>query len=182
VPAKGIDDARDVALVLALMAIGLMPFGITALKQRYCFARGDGWLNFWLVALMTGINLAACGVAAWVSPPEYVVATVAAGATVANIVSAAAFLVVARRQLDGIDFARVTRLWVRLGIASAVAGLGGWAAASLVAVPASGYLLSVIALVVGGLVMVSVYYLAARVLRVREVDEMLAPILRRIPI
>ncbi len=181
IPAKGVDDARDVALVLAIMAIGLVPFGVTALKQRYCFARGDGWLNFWLVALMVGISLAGCAVAVWVSPPQYLVATVAGGATLANFASAGAFLFVARSQLGGLDFGRVSRLWIRVAVASAIAGLGGWGAASLVADPASSYVLNVAALAAGGLVMLVLYYVASKALRIREVDDLVAPILRRLP-
>ena len=180
-PSRGIDEPGSVALVLALMAIGLLPFGITALKQRYCFARGDGWMNFWLVALMTAINLAGCAVAVWVSPPEYVVATVAAGATIANIVSAAAFLLVARRQLGGLGLAGVTRLWARLVLASTVAGLAAWGAASLVADPASEWLLQGVSLAVGGLVLGLVFLGATKLLRIREVDDVLAPVLRRLP-
>jgi putative peptidoglycan lipid II flippase len=181
-PEKGIDEPGDIALVLALMAVGLLPFGITALKQRYCFARGDGWMNFWLVALMTAINLAACAVAVWWSPVEYVVATVAAGATIANIIAAGAFLLVARRQLDGLDLGRVSRLWVRVAVAAAVAGLGGWAVASLVADPGSPYVRQALSLAAGGAVMGVLYLAAAKLLRIREVDDMLAPVLRRLPI
>ncbi|WP_404385135.1 murein biosynthesis integral membrane protein MurJ [Knoellia locipacati] len=181
-PEQGIDEPGDIALVLALMAIGLLPFGITALKQRYCFARGDGWMNFWLVALMTAVNLTACAVAVWWSPVEYVVATVAAGATIANIISAGAFLLVARRQLGGLDFGRVSRLWARVALASAVAGLGGWAVASLVADPGSAYVRQALSLAAGGAAMGVLYLAAAKLLRIREVDDMLAPVLRRLPL
>lgn len=181
-PARGIDDPGNIALVLAIMAVGLLPFGITALKQRYCFARGDGWLNFWLVALMTAISLAGCAVALWVVPAKYVVATVAAGATIANIVSAAAFLVVARKQLGGLDFGRVSRLWTRLTVASVVAGLAGWGVASLVADPGSAWLRQALALVAGGAVLGVAFLAGAKLMRIREVDEMLAPVLRRLPL
>ncbi|WP_156971283.1 murein biosynthesis integral membrane protein MurJ [Knoellia sinensis] len=179
---RGIDEPGSIALVLAIMAVGLMPFGITALKQRYCFARGDGWMNFWLVALMTVINLIGAAVAYWVAPREYVVATVAAGASIANIVSAAAFLIVARGQLGGLGMGEVSRLWIRLALASAVAGLAGWGASTLVFDPASPWLWHLLALVAGGAVMGVVFLGLTKLLRIREVDDMLAPILRRLPI
>ncbi|CAN7308747.1 murein biosynthesis integral membrane protein MurJ [Knoellia sp. LjRoot47] len=181
-PARGIDEPGSIALVLAIMAVGLMPFGITALKQRYCFARGDGWMNFWLVALMTAVNLVGAGVAYWMASPEYVVATVAAGASIANIVSAAAFLVVARRQLDGLGMGAVTRLWLRLALASTLAGIAGWAVSTLVYDPASSLAAHAVALAVGGLVLGVVFLLLSKLLRIREVDDMLAPIVRRLPI
>jgi putative peptidoglycan lipid II flippase len=180
-PSEGIDEPGSVALVLALMALGLVPFGITALKQRYCFARGDGWMNFWLVALMTSINLTACAVAVWVAPAEYAVATVAAGATIAQSVAAGTFLLVARRQLGGLALSRVTRLWARLALASALAGLVAWGAASLVADPASPWLTQAVSLAVGGLALTAVFYGAAKLMRIRELDEVLAPVLRRLP-
>ncbi|KGN36572.1 murein biosynthesis integral membrane protein MurJ [Knoellia subterranea] len=181
-PSRGIDEPGNIAFVLALMAIGLMPFGITALKQRYCFARGDGWMNFWLVAVMTVINLAACAVAAWMTPTKYIVAVIAAGASIANIVSAAAFLVVARRQLNGLGMGEVVRLWVRLAVASGVAGLAAWAASTLVFDPSSSLGRHALALLVGGAVLGLVFLVLAKVLRIREVDDVLAPILRRLPI
>lgn len=181
-PSRGIDEPGSVALILAIMAIGLLPFGITALKQRYCFARGDGWMNFWLVALMTSINLAAAAVAAWLAPPQYVVATVAVGSTLASIISAGAFLIVARRQLGGLSLAGVARLWVRLALASAVAGLLAWVAASLVAHPASPWVTQGVSLAVGGLVLAVVFFVMARLMRIREADAILDPILRRLPL
>lgn len=181
-PGKGIDEPGSIALVLAIMSLGLLPFGITALKQRYCFARGDGWLNFWLVALMTGINLVGCAVAYWLTPAEYVVATVAAFATVANIVSAGAFLVVARSQLHGLGMAGVAQLWVRLTVASGVAGLAAWGVSTLVFDPASPWLPHATALVLGGIAFALVFLVLSKLLRIREVDDMLAPVLRRLPI
>ncbi|MFC7491120.1 MULTISPECIES: murein biosynthesis integral membrane protein MurJ [unclassified Knoellia] len=181
-PGSGIDEPGSIALVLAIMAVGLLPFGVTALKQRYCFARGDGWMNFWLVALMTVINLIGCGIAYWYSPTEYVVATVAAGATIANIVSAAAFLVVARGQLRGLGMGAVSRLWVRLSVASGVAGVAAWGSSTLVFDPSSSWARHALALVVGGAVLSVVFLVLAKIMKIREVDEVLAPIRRRLPI
>lgn len=181
-PAKGVDEPGSIALVLAIMALGLMPFGITALKQRYCFARGDGWLNFWLVALMTAINLIGCAVAYWATPAKYVVAMVAAWATLANIVSAAAFLLVARRELGGISMGEVSRLWIRLTLASGLAGLAAWGASNLVFDPSSGWLRHVLALLLGGAVFGLLFLGFSKLMRIREVDDTLAPVLRRLPL
>ena len=180
-PSRGIDDAGNIALVLAIMAVGLVPFGITALKQRYCFARGDGWMNFWLVALMTTISLVGAGIALWVVPPEYTVATLIAVSTVANFVAAAAFLFVARRQLGGLGLGSVFRLWIRLALVSTVAGLAAWAVASLIADPSSAWLIQALALAAGGAVLGLLFLAGAKLLRIREVDATLAPVLRRLP-
>lgn len=173
-PALGIDEPSDVALVLALMAIGTLPFGITALKQRYCFARSDGRLNFWLVLVMTVGNLITAVVAMLWTPAEYVVAVVALGGTLSNILAAGLFIVIARRQLHGLDLHRVIRLWVRLTLAAGIAGLSGWAVAGLIAAPASPWRVQATALAVGGLVLSGVFWAAARAMHIREVDAVIA--------
>ena len=180
VPALGVDEPGNVALVLALMSIGILPFGITALKQRYCFARGDGWLNFWQVGVMTLGNLITAVVAMVATPPEYVVAVVAAGGTISNIVGAGLFLLVARRQLDGLALRGVWFLWLRLTVASGVAGLAAWAAASYIAAPTSRWLLQAIALIVGGVLFVLAFVVASRLLRIGEVTEVLTRLTSRI--
>jgi len=180
VPALGVDEPGNVALVLALMSIGILPFGITALKQRYCFARGDGWLNFWQVGVMTLGNLITAVVAMVATPPEYVVAVVAAGGTISNIVGAGLFLLVARRQLDGLALRGVWFLWLRLTVASGVAGLAAWAVASYIAAPTSRWLLQAIALIVGGVLFVLAFVVASRLLRIGEVTEVLTRLTSRI--
>lgn len=182
VPSRGIDEPGDIAIILAIMALGTLAFGITAVKQRYCFARGDGPLNFWTVVLMIAVNVVACFLALWVTPAEYVIAVVAGGATMGNIVSAAVFLWIARRQLGGLNLSTVTRLWARLSAAAALAGLVGWGVATMVADPASDWIRQALALASGGLALGAMFYLGARLLKIREVDEMLAPILRRLPL
>lgn len=176
----GVDEPGDVALVLALMAVGVLPFGITALKQRYCFARGDGWLNFWLVGVMTLGNLVTAVVAMVATPPEFVVAVVAAGGTLSNIVAAGLFLLVARRQLDGLGLRGVWWLWARLTVASAVAGLVAWGAAAYIAAPSSRWLLQLIALGAGTVLFAIVFLVLAWATRVTEVTQAMRQVAGRL--
>lgn len=177
---SGPGAAGDVALVLALMAVGTLPYGITALKQRYCFARGDGWLNFWLVAIMTAGNLIAAVVAMVATPPAYVVAVVAIGETLSNILASGLFLVMARRQLPGLALGQVWRLWVRLSVASAVAGVVSWGAAGFIAQPTSPWISQVLALGVGVLLFAGTFLLTARAMRIGEVAEMVDRVTSRL--
>lgn len=179
-PEQGIDEPGSIAVVLALMAIGTMPFGITALKQRYCFARGDGWLNFWLVAVLMSVNFTACGIAYWATPPRHVVAVIAGGTSVANIVAATAFLIVARRQVGNLGLARITRLWVRLTIASAIAGVLGWLVATLVTDPSGTWLEQATALGAGGMTFVVAFLVAAKSFRITEIDTVVTMTLSRV--
>lgn len=179
-PALGLDEPGDVATVLALMAIGILPFGITALKQRYCFARGDGWLNFWQVGVMTLGNLITAVVAMVATPPAYVVAVVAAGGTISNIVAAGLFLVIARRQLEGLALRGVWLLWLRLTAAATVAGLVAWGTASYIAAPTSRWLWQALALGVGTVAFGLVFLAASWALRISEVTAVLTRLTSRL--
>lgn len=182
-PARGIDEAGDVALILALMAIGILPLGITALKQRYCFARGDGWFNLWTVIVMAAGNLLTAYIAAFHTPPQYVVAVVGLGASVSAILAAAAFLIVARQQLQGLGGGSVLSLWTRLTVASGLGGLLGWWVAGRIAGPDSPWFDQALALAVGGVLLTVVFVVLSRVLRIEEVssiqDRVLGKVLRR---
>ncbi len=174
-------DSRVVGQALTLMALGTLPFGITTLQQRYCFAREDGWLNLWMQLIVTGGQVAV-GTVAFFAPASGAVLWAALGQTIGNTVAAVAFLVVTRVQLGPYGLDRVNRLWVRLLVASTVAAvLAGFAAWGLNHL-GLGRLVQLGVLAVGGVIFVAVFWVVAQLLRIEELDEFLAPILRRIPV
>jgi hypothetical protein len=84
-----------------------------------------------------------------------------------------------RRQLGWLACG-VWFLWLRLTVASGVAGLAAWAAASYIAAPTSRWLLQAIALIVGGVLFVLAFVVASRLLRIGEVTEVLTRLTSRI--
>ena len=172
-------EVRDASEILAVMAIGTMAFGVTTLQQRYCFAREDGRTNLWLQILLTVVQVG-FAVGALYVPGRWAVVTIASGQTVANIVAGTVFVLVARRQLDGIGLASVVRLYVRLALASVVAaaaaaGLVWWAGRF-----GDAWLTHVAVLAAAGVLFGAVFLVGARVLHLREVDDLLAPVVRRL--
>ena len=107
----------SLARAVAVMGVGLLPFGIATLQQRYCFAREDGKLNLIMQAVTTGVQLIIL-VTMFVFPPQHALVVVAAAQTIANLVGAVAWLVVASRQLGGIGMGEVNRLWTMLAAVS----------------------------------------------------------------
>jgi putative peptidoglycan lipid II flippase len=105
---------------------------------------------------------------------------VGAGQALSNIVGLAIGLVLVRRRLNGLPLSDVTRTYVRLGVASVVAG----AAAILVQVAVGqvleGRLYSPASLVAGGVAFAGVYLVVARRLHVREIDDLVRPLLDRV--
>lgn len=177
--ALSIREARDVAVVLAAYSVGTLAFGITALKQRYCFAREDGALNFWLVALLTVIQMGFSVLAVYVVPPRFGVATVGLGHSVGSVVSAIVFLLIATRQLGGLGMSSVVRLWLRLTLASVLAGGIGWATVWAMDQISVARLFQPLTLMASGLAFCLVFWVAARVLRITEVDDLFNGLVRR---
>ncbi|MFT3877896.1 MAG: lipid II flippase MurJ [Propioniciclava sp.] len=120
----GLDDAsvQAVAWSFSLMALGLVPFAIVGLQQRYATAREDGgtYLRFQLI--VSGLQLVFAGLVV-VLPPAVAVFTVSLGQSVSNTVAAAGFLWLVQRRLGGLPLRRLAGITLRLGAASALAGL-----------------------------------------------------------
>ncbi len=170
------------AAVLACLALGVLPLGVDVLNQRVFYAFEDVRTAFTAQVVLTVTALAVTGVAALLRP-EWTAATIAIGLVVSNVVAAAYGMVKVRARVGELGLAGIVRSWVRMGLASALAALPAWGLASWIwSSPAgSGRLGALAALAAGGLVMGGLYVALARVMRIREVDDYLGPVLRRLP-
>ena len=164
-------ETADLALILAGMAIGLVPFGIATLKHNYCFAREAGRLNFGLMVLQTAIQVGASLLAATVVPRQYAVLTVALGMTAATTIISIVFIGILKKQLNGFPMADTYRLWTRVIIASAIAGVASWFVSGLIAGAGDPRLLQLVALGVGGVLFLAVFWVVARVMHITEVTD-----------
>lgn len=172
--------AHDAAVALQIMALGTLAFGISTLQQRYSFAREQGRENFCYQVLLSAVQVVFAGVALWLAPPQWAVATIAAGLVVSNTVVSVAFLAITRRQLGGLGFAPVLRLWTRLLIASVLAAGTAWLVVYGMAPYGRGFALAAVTCALAGTAFALVFLAIARILHIREVDDMLAPVLRRL--
>lgn len=173
------DQVGDLARAVAIMGIGLLPFGISTLQQRYCFAREDGRLNLRLQVVLSGVQLlVAAGV--FLVPPESALLVVAAAMTVANFVAATVWVVVASRQMGGLGMGPVVGLWCRLLLASLVAAVPTWLVVKALGGLGARWLVHALETGLGGVVFVVVFLVMAKLVRIREVDDLLAPVLRRV--
>jgi putative peptidoglycan lipid II flippase len=86
------------------------------------------------------------------------------------------------RRLDGLDGGLVVRTAVRAVVAAALpAAAGGLVAHLARGAVGDGPAASLAALVAGGAVLALGYLLVARRMRLTELDEVLGPVLRRLP-
>ncbi|MFV2195518.1 murein biosynthesis integral membrane protein MurJ [Nocardiopsis sp. LOL_012] len=162
-------DAANIGQILAVMALGLVPFTVFQLMLRVFFALGDTRT----VALIAIANLAVHGVLAAVSylllPPEKVVVGVAAGFMVSFLSGLTIAGNVLSRRLGGLDGKHALGTLLRLHAAvvpSVAAGFGvlwlfdahvGPGLLTYIGAPAAGCLLGVL-----------LYLVTAKLLRVPE--------------
>jgi putative peptidoglycan lipid II flippase len=172
-------STRGIATVMMAMMMGLVPFGVFYLLQRVFYAFEDARTPFMMQIVVTVVATAA-NLASLLLPLRWMAVGVGAGQALSNFAGMAVGLILVRRRLSGLHLGDAARTYVRLGIASLIAG----AAALLVQLGlgqvVEGKLYSPVVLVAGGLVFTGVYVVAARRLRVREIDDLVGPVLERV--
>lgn len=173
-------DAGPVVLALRIMSVGILGYGISVLQQRYCFARGEGRDNFFYQLFLTAIQVGFALAALWLVPRPWALPLVSVGLVVGNWAQSLLFMAIARRQLGGLDLGGVVRLWTRLLIASVLGGGTAWLVVYGMRMFGPGRLVGLATCVGAGVAFGLVFLAASRILHLREVDDLLAPVLRRV--
>ncbi|MDA8372586.1 MAG: murein biosynthesis integral membrane protein MurJ [Nocardiopsaceae bacterium] len=174
-------DAASIGIILAVMALGLVPFTVFQLMLRVFYALGDTRTP----ALIGVANVAVHGALAATSfallPPNQVVVGVAAGFMLSFVSGLAIAGTILSRRLGGLDGRQVMGTLLRLhaaAVPSVAAGIGvlwfftdrvGEGLVTNIGAPVAGCLL-------GGLL----FLLFARLLRVRELDAALGLVRARL--
>ncbi|MCL1871496.1 MAG: murein biosynthesis protein MurJ [Promicromonosporaceae bacterium] len=169
------------APVLQALSVGLVALGATVMVKRMYFAFEDGRSIFVIQIFATASMAAAIAVAAATLDARYWTIAAAGAYSLSTWVSVLLRIRGMTEKLQGIDGPRVLRVYVRCAMAAVVAAAAGLGVARLLR--ASEELTWVHALLVtavGATVMLGVYFVLLRALRVREVDDALRPVLRRL--
>lgn len=175
------DQTRVVAGVMMAMLVGIVPFGWVYLIQRVYYAYEDARTPFLLQVLITGVatlvNLAAAFV-----PPDWTGVVVGLGQTLSNLAAAVLGFVLLRRALGSLRLRSTARMYARMALASLVGGGFAWGVVHLLGTEPGDRLVARIwglgvAIGVFGVTVV----LVAHLLGVREMAELLRPVVRRLP-
>lgn len=172
-------ELRALAPVLVVMCIGMLPVGIQTLQIRYCYASEQGKANLIFQIATTGIQLGIAALAVKFADPRHGVMIVTAGQSFAYIVGALAFVLFARHQVRQLSLGGTFRLYVRLLIASGLAGFCAWGSAELVLMISTGWLMHVVALGIGCLVFIAIFTVCAKVMRITEYFDLVTSMLGR---
>ncbi|WP_370524313.1 murein biosynthesis integral membrane protein MurJ, partial [Cellulomonas sp. APG4] len=173
-------EVSALAPVIVALVAGLAGLGIWSLVQRVHYAFEDARTLFWLQLPMSLLVAGGTFAGSLVLAP--VRWTVAAGAAIgaSYVLGAVTGVLAVRRRLGG-GGRRVLTLHLKAGLAALAAAGVGWPLSHLFGdLARTGLLQVVAALVVVGLVMLGVYLGLLRLMRVSELDDLLAPVLARV--
>ena len=174
-------SADAVAPVVLAMILGLPAFGAWSMFQRAYYAYEDARAMVPIQVTMAAVVVLGAWASQMLLRPTLWVAGAGAAMTVSYVVGAGLAQWRLRRRLGGIDGARILQVITRATLAAVVSAVAGLGTLQLLGLWLStGFVASVIQCAVVGTVMALVYAGALRVLRVRELDNLLLPLLRRL--
>jgi putative peptidoglycan lipid II flippase len=176
---------NGIAYVVMAMALGLVPYSAQYLFQRVFYAFEDAKTPFFIQLASSGTwatgNLISL-VVLKDRAPEFIVIGVGFSMAASNLVGAFLSYTILRRRFGDLDGHHVLRAYMEMFVVAGIGGVVAWLLAqSSHAVLGDSWFACVIATVVGGLTLLTIYVAGLRQLGVSEVEDVLGPALRRLP-
>ncbi|MFI0964333.1 murein biosynthesis integral membrane protein MurJ [Streptomyces sp. NPDC021080] len=179
---SGISAAESQGYVLMAFALGLIPFSVQYVVLRGFYAYEDTRTPFYNTVIVAAVNAAASAICYVILPAQWAVVGMAGAYGLAYAVGVGVAWQRLRRRLDGdLDGARVLRTYARLCLASVPgAVVGGAVGFAITQVLGHGAIGSIAALVVGSIALLGVFYVAARKMRIEELNSMVGMVRGRL--
>ncbi|NKX56598.1 murein biosynthesis integral membrane protein MurJ [Arthrobacter mobilis] len=180
-------SAATLGQVLTILAAGMPFMSIYFFLNRVFYAEEDARTPLIMQSILSGGCALLALVLAGVVPATQVVYGLAILFAVFNVFSALLAHFFTRRRLGDYGAGAVVDTYIRLGYAALGAGLAGAGVLWLLGgYDGGGFAMrsiptAMVAIAAVGTVMAGAYLLLLRLLRVRELDDFLAPVLRRLP-
>ncbi|MER5400402.1 murein biosynthesis integral membrane protein MurJ [Streptomyces sp. NPDC002599] len=179
---SGLESAQSQGYVLMAFALGLIPFSVQYVILRGFYAYEDTRTPFYNTVIVAAVNAAASAVCYMVLPAQWAVVGMAGAYGLAYAVGVGVAWQRLRRRLGGdLDGARVLRTYARLCLASVPgAVVGGTVGFAITRVLGYGVFGSIAALVFGSVALLGVFYVAARKMRIEELNSMVGMVRGRL--
>ncbi|MER5767016.1 murein biosynthesis integral membrane protein MurJ [Streptomyces sp. NPDC001985] len=176
------DGARGIGFTLMAFGLGLIPYSVQYVVLRGFYAYEDTRTPFYNTVIVAVVNAVASVVSFMVLPARWAVVGMAAGYGLAYMVGVGVAWRRLKGRLDGdLDGAHIMRTYARLCIASLpAAALGGGAAYAIMQALGSGALGSLAALIGGGIVLLGVFFVAAKRMRIAELNSIVGMVRGRL--
>ncbi|MFJ9666505.1 murein biosynthesis integral membrane protein MurJ [Streptomyces sp. NPDC101219] len=179
---SGTSEATNMGYMLMAFGLGLIPYSVQYVVLRAFYAYEDTRTPFYNTVIVAAVNAAAAVVCFLVLPARWAVVGMAASYGAAYAVGVGVAWRRLRKRLGGdLDGARVLRTYARLCIASVPAALlSGAACYGISQTIGQGVAGSFVAILVGGAVLLGVFFVAARRMRIEELNSLVGMVRGRL--
>ncbi|MEV6541146.1 murein biosynthesis integral membrane protein MurJ [Streptomyces sp. NPDC051665] len=179
---SGTGAATNMGFMLMAFALGLIPYSVQYVVLRAFYAYEDTRTPFYNTVIVAAVNAGASAVCYFVLPARWAVVGMAASYGLAYTTGVGVAWNRLRKRLNGdLDGARVMRTYARLSIASVPAALlSGAACYGIGHTLGQGVVGSFAALLVGGAVLLGIFYVAARRMRIEELNSLVGMVRGRL--
>ncbi|MFJ7157430.1 murein biosynthesis integral membrane protein MurJ [Streptomyces sp. NPDC101118] len=174
--------AQNIGYVLMAFGLGLIPYSVQYVVLRGFYAYEDTRTPFYNTVIVAAVNAAVSGLAFVVLPARWAVVGMAGAYGLAFAVGVGVAWRRLRTRLGGdLDGSHVVRTYARLaGACVPAAALGGGVAFAITRLLGSGALASLAALLTGGVVLLGVFFVAAKRMRIEELNAMVGMVRGRL--
>ncbi|MER6062115.1 murein biosynthesis integral membrane protein MurJ [Streptomyces sp. NPDC001792] len=178
----GTGAATNMGYMLMAFGLGLIPYSVQYVVLRAFYAYEDTRTPFYNTVIVAAVNASASGLCYLLLPARWAVAGMAAAYGLAYAIGVGVAWQRLRKRLGGdLDGARVLRTYARLGIASVPAALlSGAACYGIGHTLGRGVIGSFAALLVGGAVLLGIFFVAARRMRIEELNSLVGMVRGRL--
>lgn len=174
-------EVKVVAYVLISMALGLVPLGAMVLMKWVYYAFEDGRSVFLFQIPVTIVVTGVAFLGYLTLPSNWWVVATGVAMSLSNYVAVALRVNGLSKRLEGVEIPRIIRLHVQLVVAASVAGVLGWFVLNTWGfVPEDSFVHAIIMTSVVGVFMLCIYVLALQMMKVRELQDLLDPILTKL--
>ncbi|MEV5978790.1 murein biosynthesis integral membrane protein MurJ [Streptomyces sp. NPDC052114] len=179
---SGSAQATNMGFMLMAFGLGLIPYSVQYVVLRAFYAYEDTRTPFYNTVIVAAVNAAASAACYMVLPTRWAVTGMAAVYGLAYAIGVGVAWRRLRKRLGGdLDGVHVLRTYARLGIAAVPAALlGGGAAYAVTQGLGQGVLGSLAALIAGGAVLLGVFFVAAKRMRIAELNSMVGMVRGRL--
>ncbi|WP_406270655.1 murein biosynthesis integral membrane protein MurJ [Streptomyces sp. NBC_00191] len=179
---SGLEAARGMGFILMAFGLGLIPYSVQYVVLRGFYAYEDTRTPFYNTVIVAAVNAAASALCYVLLPAQWAVVGMGASYGLAYAVGVGIAWRRLKNRLGGdLDGAHVMRTYARLCMASVPAAAAGGAVAYFVLKGlGSGALASLAALVGGGIVLLGVFFVAAKRMRIDELNAMVGMVRGRL--
>jgi putative peptidoglycan lipid II flippase len=179
---SGTSEATNMGFMLMAFGLGLIPYSVQYVVLRAFYAYEDTRTPFYNTVIVAAVNAGASAVCFFVLGSRWAVVGMAASYGLAYAIGVGVAWNRLRKRLGGdLDGSRVLRTYARLCIASVpAAALSGAACYGIGHTLGQGVLGSLAALLAGGAVLLGIFFVAARRMRIEELNSLVGMVRGRL--